>query len=411
MNSFFLKLQIYIKKTLAKLPLFDYLTKVFYIKLSKTMYSYKYKASLVTDNSFLFECFKGKMVNDSPLAIYRELLLNGKFSKCTWVLSTSSHPLYLELKKNKNTAVVIYGSEEYFLAYATHQYWIVNCRVPYRVVKKVNQIFVQCWHGTPLKKIGLDIEVGNNSLVSQKGASYLYQKESEMIDHFLSPSQYASKCFKSSFALTDDKILQLGYPRNDQLIKYRTDEDYKNKIKLDLNLSLSAKIVLYAPTYRDNSFCNKRRSHVLHNQLDSDVFMSYFSDDIIFLYRGHYFSCKNEEGSKFIDVSDYDNVNDLLLIANVLVTDYSSLFFDYSILNKPTLFYMYDKQEYTRETRGFYLNVDTALPGAISTLPSTLANDILQALLIPRCLQAFNVQYNPYEDGLSAQRVLNRITK
>jgi CDP-glycerol glycerophosphotransferase len=63
--------------------------------------------------------------------------------------------MYLVLKKHPLTDVVLYGSLEYFEAYATHQYWVVNCKIPFSIVKKVNQIFLQCWHGTPLKKIGL----------------------------------------------------------------------------------------------------------------------------------------------------------------------------------------------------------------------------------------------------------------
>ncbi len=406
---FIVYLKTSIKTLFAKSPLLDYLSKVIYVTFSRAIYFQKYKKASVVSNSFLFECFRGKMVNDSPLAIYEALLKQDNNNTYTWVLSSSSHPLYSTLQEHSQTNVVLYGSTNYYLAYATHQYWIVNCRIPFCIIKKVGQVFTQCWHGTPLKRIGLDIKGDNNALASQKGTRYLYQIESKMIDYFISPSQYASSCFISSFALRPSQVLELGYPRNDQLVKYRDNFHYINAIKKKLNIAIGIKVILYAPTFRDNIFCNKSNSHILTNPLDSKVFLDCFDERIIFLYRGHYFTSRDKEDSQFIDVSDYDNVNDLLLISDLLITDYSSLFFDYSILNKPSLFFMYDRDTYENETRGFYLNINQQLPGAISSLPSTLANDILHAFNRTSDMSKFNTLYNPHEDGLSADRVINTV--
>ena len=142
-----------------------------------------------------------------------------------------------------------------------------------------------------------------------------------------------------------------------------------------------------------------------------EEFLNKFSDDYIFLYRGHYFTALGNELSKFIDVSSYDNVNDLYLIADLLITDYSSVFFDFSILNKPTLFFMYDRNEYESKIRGMYLDLDNTLPGKISYLPSSLADDILISLNKKTDLSDFNAIYNPYEDGNSTQRVIDAIVK
>jgi CDP-glycerol glycerophosphotransferase len=232
-----------------------------------------------------------------------------------------------------------------------------------------------------------------------------------MINHFISPSQYATKCFISSFNLEKEQVIEVGYPRNDQVVKYKDDSGYIKKLKEELKIPLNVKVILYAPTYRDNVYCNKKNSHVLSNPLDSTDFLSCFGDGYLFLYRGHYFTSENERSNQFLDVSSYDNVNDILLVSDLLITDYSSLFFDYSILEKPSLFYMYDRKVYENKTRGFYLDIDKSLPGTISTLPSSLASDILHALSTPSDLKAFNSSYNPYENGFSSKRVIDAIIK
>ncbi len=400
-----------VKHLLIKCPLFDYLSKVIVVNLYKVLFWCKYNRRNIIEDAFLFECFKGEMVNDSPFAIYQNLLINNPLAKFTWVLSSSSHPMYLTLTENKNTNVVIYGTDDYFIAYSISKYWIVNCRIPYRIVKKTGQIFVQCWHGTPLKKIGFDIDADENAKVSNSSIKYAYSIDARRMDCFISPSPYASRHFISGFGLKKEQILELGYPRNDALFNGSSDHLLIKELKHSLNIGADAKIILYAPTWRDNSFCHKRQSHILHNPLENDAFLSEFSDDMVFLYRGHYFTSLQKESSRFIDVSSYDNINDLFLISDLLITDYSSVFFDFSLLNKPTLFFMYDRNEYESKIRGVYLDLDNALPGKISSLPSTLADDVFCALNKATDLSDFNKIFNPYEDGFSTQRVINAVIK
>ena len=402
---------IWVKRILDKLPFFGYIFKITYINLYKTIFWCKYNRQDIVEEAFLFECFKGKMVNDSPFAIYQHLLINFPLAKFTWVLSSFTNPMYLILKQNKNTNVVIYGTDEYFQAYARSKYWIVNCRIPYSVVKKTGQVFVQCWHGTPLKKMGFDIEMDNNPKVSRSSLRYAYSIDARRMDYFISPSPYASKCFISGFGLKKEQVLELGYPRNDALLQNPPDLDLIKKLKRSLNIVADATVILYAPTWRDNSFCNERQSHILHNPLEDEGFLSKFSDDVVFLYRGHYLTDLQNESSRFIDVTDYNNINDLFLISDLLITDYSSVFFDYSLLNKPILFFMYDRNEYESKIRGMYLDLDNVLPGKISSLLSTLAYDIFSALKKTTDLSDFNEMYNPHEDGFSTQRVINAVIK
>jgi CDP-glycerol glycerophosphotransferase (TagB/SpsB family) len=411
MSRFMKKFIIWAKRLLSNFPFFDYLFKIAYVNLYKIIFWYKYNRQDIVEEAFLFECFKGKMVNDSPFAIYQYLHINFPLAKFTWVLSSPTHPMHSMLKENRNTSVVIYGTDEYFQAYATSKYWIVNCRIPYRVVKKKGQVFVQCWHGTPLKKLGFDIQMDDNAKVSKSSLRYAYSIDARKMDYFISPSPYASRCFISGFGLQKDQVLELGYPRNDALFQNHSDIDLIKKLKLSLNIAADATVILYAPTWRDNSFCNERQSHILHNPLENESFLSKFSDDVVFLYRGHYFTDLYNKSSRFIDVSDYNNINDLYLISDLLITDYSSVFFDYALLNRPILFFMYDRNEYESKIRGVYLDNDKDFPGKITSSRSILANNILIALNEKTDLSNFNEIFNPHEDGFSAQRVTNALVK
>lgn len=113
--------------------------------------------------------------------------------------------------------------------------------------------------------------------------------------------------------------------------------------------------------------------------------------------------------SRFIDVSCYNDVNDLYLIANALITDYSSVFFDYAILNRPIFFYMYDRELYEKDVRGFYIDIDHDLPGPIFYDSHSLADALKSQDTVSH--KGFNDRFNPYEDGYSADRVIAKILK
>lgn len=401
--------EVILKTIMANCGFLDFLFRFFYVNIMRVHFKCSFYHIDVKTKSFIFECFRGRMVNDSPLSIYNALLKSDFKGNYTWVLSSTLHPLYEFLGSKENTNIVIYGTKEYFQAYASSQYWIVNCRIPFRVVKKENQKFVQCWHGTPLKMMGYDIKTDNDVRVSKLGLKYAYSLETRQIDYFISPSDYASKCFSSSFGLEKSQILQLGYPRNDAIFDSHSNVNLIKKLKGSIGIPVDKTVILYAPTYRDNSYCNQKQKHTLNNPLESIDFLNRFNDDYIFLYRGHYFTDLENESSQFIDISSYDNVNDLYLIADLLITDYSSVFFDYAILNKPILFFMYDREEYESKIRGFYLDIDKGLPGEICVSLSSLADNVLLSLNKKHDLSDFNEIYNPYEDGLSTERVINAI--
>ena len=394
-----------IKRVLAKNENLDVVLKFLAVNYSQVKFGLKYRRTAVDKKLFVFECFQGKNVSDSPMAIYVELLKLSNDYKFIWVLDKNSDKLESNLLNNKNTRIVYYGTKEYDDAYASAGYWITNCRLPFRLKKKKEQKYIQCWHGTPLKKLGLDIEHGTYLTASKKGMRYSYQVDSERYDHFISPSKYASDCFCSAFGISHNVIIECGYPRNDVLISSSANLIKINKIKKSLGISSDKTVILYAPTWRDMQFSNTTQSYYFNNPLEDPDFSVSFDESYVFLFRGHYFSESQNKHSRFIDVSDYNDINDLYLISDILITDYSSVYFDYALLNRPILFFMYDREHYENENRGFYIDVDSQLPGPIYETLDALVLGVknVSAQVSHR---EFNNVFNPYEDGESAKRVI-----
>ncbi len=397
-----------VKQFLSRTGALDLYVKQLYIHLTVYIYKLKHIGIATQSNQFVFESFQGKSASDSPYALYLELKKVKPDAKFIWVFDNLKHSDCSKLSQESNTVCVKRGSKDYFNAYASSEYWIVNCRLPYRLLPRKTQTLLQCWHGTPLKKLGLDIQVENHPTSSLKAMHFAYHWEGKRCKYFLSPSAYASQCFITSFGLDKSKVLELGYPRNDDLVNYKDDKSYQNQIKDSLGIEQNKKVILYAPTFRDDDFIAGK--HVAVNQLDNEKFKKHFGSDVQFLFRGHYFAqVEQPKDGFFINVSDYPSINDLLLISDEVITDYSSLFFDYLVLERPLYFYMYDKDKYLNHLRGTYLNVETDMPGPVVERQ----DDLVQLLTEPEKSlvqrKQFNQIYNPHENGRSAQRVIQTI--
>lgn len=173
-------------------------------------------------------------------------------------------------------------------------------------------------------------------------------------------------------------------------------------------------MVLYAPTWRDNQH-NSACGYTYKNEVDFDRLREMLSDDWVILFRAHYlvansFDFKQYEGFVY-DVSDYDDINELYIVSDVLITDYSSVFFDFANLKRPILFYMYDLEFYKNELRGFYLELEE-LPGPIITTFTDLA-DRMQNLgewfHYDEKYRAFNERFNSLNDGKASERFVEKV--
>ena len=206
-------------------------------------------------------------------------------------------------------------------------------------------------------------------------------------------------------------IIEKGYPRNDKLINYNNNDI--EKIKKDLHIPTDKKVILYAPTFRDDEHTSGV-GYTYKLNIDFDLLQKELKDYII-LFRAHYFIANSFEFDKYKDfiynVSKYDDINDLYIISDLLITDYSSVFFDYAILERPIIFYMYDYDNYKNNLRDFYIDLKE-LPGPIVKDEKNLVTSIKEKNnKYKNMYSSFNKKFNPYEDGKSAERVVKEILK
>lgn len=313
----------------------------------------------IDDKLIIFESYMGRQYSDSPKSIYLELLKYHKY-KFVWVFKDpDKHDIKEGIK-------VKYGSKNYYKYYERAKYWISNSRVNDAIIKRKKQIYIQCWHGTPLKRLGYDIKKTDNAMNTLKDIRKKYSADSKRYNYMISPSSYCTNIFKSAFHLKDNvNIIETGYPRNDSLFKYKNIEI--KKIKKKFKIPTSKKVILYAPTWRDNQHTSGV-GYTYTLGIDLDVLKKYLSQDYVILFRTHYFVNNVIGFEKYknfiIDVSKYEDINDLYIISDILITDYSSVMFDFANLKKPIIYYMYDYDEYKNNIRDFYFDLNE-LPGPI----------------------------------------------
>ena len=194
-----------------------------------------------------------------------------------------------------------------------------------------------------------------------EGMKKRYRLEAKKFSYFISPSKYCTEKFTSAWDLKasgkENIIIEKGYPRNDFLFKY--EEKDIDRIKKDIfgtdyieKLS-NKKIILYAPTYRANQH-ETALGYVYKEEVDFDKLREKLEEDYVILFRAHYFVANSFEFDKYsgfvYNVSSIDDINDLYIISDMLITDYSSVFFDYANLKRPIIFYMYDLEHYRDES-------------------------------------------------------------
>ena len=383
----------------------------------------KYKMDTLgikVDNKFIIFCsFGGKSYSCSPKALYLYLLNDEKYSDYKFIWAFKDVDKYENLKNNKNTKIVKINSKEYNKYLAKSKYWIFNYKIPDFLYPKNDQVFVQCWHGTPLKRLGCDLVHFDNSLNTINGMKKRYKIESSKFSYFISPSKFASEKFISAWNLKEigkeDIIIEEGYPRNDFLFNYTQDDVNSIKRKLGIEND-KRKIILYAPTYRANQH-ESGVGYVYKEEINFKKFQKRFGDKYIILFRPHYFIANafNFDAYKgFVyDVSKVDDINELYIITDLLITDYSSVFFDFANLKRPILFYMYDLEHYKNESNGFYIDLNE-LPGKIALTQDELENYVEETennFKYDKKYEEFNKKYNYLDDGNASKRVINKIIK
>lgn len=260
---------------------------------------------------------------------------------------------------------------------------------------------LQLWHGTgTLKKIGHDINEGRMLKIVKKADS--------KITHLIVSSDYMGKIYKRAFGVSDDKVYVTGIPRTDILF----DEEKRKKDIIsfyDEYKELKGKrLILYAPTFRDKEVKNPRL------MLDTGEWIRGVPGDTVLLLRLHPHVAKAFDDNmlkgceeKIVNVSEYADVNTLLLVSSALITDYSSIIFEYILLDRPIYFYAYDLKEFSEDGRGFYEDYESFVPGQVIYGTKELVDAIGGKDTYGEERKRFKERFYKYTDGMSAKRLLD----
>ncbi len=354
------------------------------------------------ENKVFFESFLGQSYSDNPKALYEELSKSGTYKSVWSMKKKTSIP--------GNAIQVKRLGIKYLYHLATAKYIIVNSRMPKEFKKSESQILVQTWHGTPLKKLGHDIK--EFTMPNQTAETYLSEFDEDVAkwDYLLSPNAYSTSKFKSAFQF-EGEIIESGYPRNDALIN--SNKQTISLLKQKHGIDSLDRVLLYTPTYRDNSY-DDSNSYIQAIKLDLELMAKRLGDWKIIL-RVHYLIAQNIDidlPNVIIPKQSVD-INELILISDCLITDYSSVMFDYANVNKPIIFYAYDIDEYAKETRGFYQEYQKMICG--ENIKDT--NDLIKILKnftnyrqrYSEQRKLFSETYCALDDGKVSEKVIRKI--
>lgn len=388
------------------------LVKIVRGKASLTIYKFIFKLFSTLPKKkklVIFESFHGKQFSDSPRAIYEYMKKHNFQYELIWSVDRRS----IELFKNLNVTFVKRFTPKWFWLMPRAKYWVNNVRLPNWLPKPKDTIYIQTWHGTPLKRLGIDIDEVRMPGTDTEKYKKNFISEAKKWDYLISPNRYSTEIFTRAFDY-NGKMLETGYPRNDFLYNFQKED--VEKIKKGLNLPLDKKIILYAPTWRDNQYYSvgKYRFDI---QLDLEQMRRELGQDYIILLRMHYLIAENLDLSQYedfaYDVSNYLDIRDLYIISDMLITDYSSVFFDYANLRRPIIFYVYDLDEYRDELRGFYFNLEDEAPGPLTKTTNEVIEQINKFMENENQFsERFDEFYNRFchlEDGKASERVVKLI--
>ncbi|GIN85362.1 CDP-glycerol:poly(glycerophosphate) glycerophosphotransferase [Heyndrickxia sporothermodurans] len=363
-------------------------------------------------NQVIFEAFLGKQYSCNPRAIYEYIKENHPEYKLIW----SVDKRFTHNFDNKDVIYVRRFSIKWLFAMARAQYWVSNSRLPLWIPKPKHTTYLQTWHGTPLKKLAADMDEVHMPGTTTSKYKRNFIKEASNWDYLISPNAYSTEIFRRAFMFEKDMI-ESGYPRNDYLNKCNNPSTIRD-LKDKFGIPNDKKVVLYAPTWRDNQFYAKGK-YKFDLELDLHLLREKLGNDYVVILRMHYLVAENLDLSAFenfaYDFSNHADINELYIIADILITDYSSVFFDYGNLKRPMLFFVYDIESYRDNLRGFYFDFEEQAPGPLLKTTEEIIENIksLEAngFKLPSSFQPFYNKFCYLEDGDASKRVVERVFK
>lgn len=370
----------------------------------ETQYS-KYLEEPLLDDTVVWSAYWGREnnFNGNPRALYDYVSKNYSKLKHVIVVKDVIHSFD---NFSENTKVISFGTKEYWYYLARAKYFVNDVNFTQNERKKrEKQIEIQTMHGTPLKTMGFDV------LDEWTDASYnKMHKRFKSYDYLVVPSDWVAKYAMKAFNVSP-KLLKTGYPRNDIFFKEHC-EVALNNIKHRLGLPLEKKVVLYTPTYRikNEKVSLKQRFENL------DSLYQTLGNDKVLVIKNHNFDIYKKVPSKYRDkiflMDPYEEITDLYMISDVLITDYSSVMFDYSLLNKPMIFWAFDYEFYV-ENRGINFDLRNEAPGPFVQKQHELEKWILDFEKIPKVysqnIEKFILKFGQFDKGHASQQIAENI--
>ncbi|MFG2002420.1 CDP-glycerol glycerophosphotransferase family protein [Spirillospora sp. NPDC048911] len=352
----------------------------------------------------VFESYFARQYSCNPQAIYEEMQRRDLGFELVWATADG------QFHVPGDARIVQRGSREYYDLVGSARFVVNNVLQMQGYAKRPGQTYLQTWHGTPYKHIGYDL-VQNGRIASGTTKLSRFQEDVPLWDYLISPAPHVTEMFRRAFRY-EGEVLETGYPRNDML--FGADREARAQAVRDrLGIPAGRRTVLYVPTWREDIWLTGGRQAEL--ALDTTLVANALGDDYTVLVRQHHMVADRTVGigTEVIDVTRYPDINELYLVADVVITDYSSVMFDYAATGRPILFFTPDLDFYQDELRGTYFDLTTEAPG-----PLLRENDqVVEALRSldtvaaqhAEAYRTFREKYCANDDGHAAARVVDRL--
>ena len=382
---------------------------------TRSDYYDEYISNELDDKMIFYEAFFGRGITCNPGALFRYLLNDGRFSDYThvWSLENSEDN---EITKARyanydNVIFVESFSREYFKYLSRAKYLINNVTFQSYFIKKEGQVVINTWHGIPLKNLGYDIpdnDVSNCNTL----------RNFIMSDYIISPVPYTTENFRKAFKLEgifQGNIVETGYPRTDSTVNFDKNELKRELDAFGIPYDESKKLILYAPTWKGHKYGApdfvlgeyEKFLNLLYSKIDTEKYQILFKPhQIVYKKMVESGNIKKEYVPAGIDT------NLLLGGTDILISDYSSIFFDFLVTGRPVLFYIPDLDEY-KTSRGLYIHVDE-LPGPTTQSALQIAEWIskpeeLDGIIDREKYQKTVDNYVCNDDGCVCKRIVDTV--
>ena len=372
-----------------------------HINNSTTRYAISYEYYQIDDRMIFYESMAGSRLMDNPLALFQKIFKDEAFKDYTHVWSIKSFDIIPAEYRNHSNILFVKRDTDLYRRYSSSAKFIItNSKLSKHLTRKPEQKLLDTWHGTALKTIGGHDKA---SPLGFKNANRVFLSTTNILTPNPHMSNTQPDCYQFKHVYSG-QMAETGYPRIDSTINISSQE--RHQLAEELGVDLNKPIVLYAPTWRgtySNNFYDVSR-------LQRDL-KKLSEQDFQLIFRGHHLSEKHIKGKldNIKVVPPSIDSNKLLGVVDLLITDYSSIFYDYLVTDKPIIHYLYDLEEYTKN-RGLYFGVDE-LPGDIAyTIDDVIhfCHSDLRADYKPsKKYQSAKHQFCPHEDGHVSDRVID----